>query len=175
MAREGKWRELEQLFNENRINVSDDISWPPLDGAINQYDEIIAVLNKYDRFQRNIELPANAKPGDIFDAEKLVRGYYFSPVGSSPVSFGQRALKGVITDYHLEYEIVIKGPIDKTAKTGKIIPWHGHEGGALQTKFSNAEWFELIRDKKVQLNLKSSPSGMFEILPGGKVKLLRLP
>lgn len=171
LTKEEKWAELEQLFKANGINKN----WPPLSGATNAYEEILSVGKRFDRYQKTVRLPKGSQVGDVIEAKEVVFGSYFSPVGSRPITYTERALEGQMTEYVLEYEILIKQPINKTGISGTIIPWHGWKGGAIQTKFSDAAWRNLIEEGKIELTLKSSPSGMFEVLPNGKLKLLKLP
>ena len=81
------------------------------------------------------------------------------------------------SSYDLYYEIEILEELPFTGELADIIPWHGYEGLGEQMKFGfptewgRDTWAKLIREDKVRITIKSSPSGKYDVLPDGKIKM----
>jgi len=167
---EEKWDELELLFKNNNLNRK----WPPADGGYNIVKVQTIKPGKYDRYQKTLITDEQ----NITEAfEPTFTGSFTSPLDDVKLPYEKRALEGPENSYDLYYEIEVLEELPFTGDLADIIPWHGYEGKGKQMKFNFPKewdletWSRLQRDNKIKITIKSSPSGKYDILPDGKIKL----
>ncbi|WP_233194528.1 glycohydrolase toxin TNT-related protein [Aquimarina sp. I32.4] len=169
LYKQGKWRELETLFNNNNLNGS----WPPANGGFNIVDDVpIKTGQKFDRYSGNFGIDTNGNP--------ILGGSFTSPLNKgTPYKFGQRALNKSKGEYDFYYEIEVLQDLPFKAQNADVIPWFGQIGGAKQSMWKMPmdeitgypkTWNKLAEEGYIKITIKGSPSGNFSNLTGTIIK-----
>lgn len=147
--------------------------WPPANGGFNKILVQPAPPDKFDRYQKEVEL--DAKTGN-----PKITGSFTSPIPSTGAfDYEARALEGQEKDYDLMYEIEVLKPLPFMGEEATIIPWHGHQGNGTQTKILFPpydpvikdypwSWERLQREGYINITYKNSPSGKLLVSSDGK-------
>lgn len=171
--------------------------WPPANGGYQRQTVQLKEGDRYDRYQGTVFNkalnPVTKKPdldhvtGDEFEVK--FGGNFVSPLGQAglpdaPQSFESRALNMAEDQYPFKYTIEILQDVPSDAVYGElanVIPWYGQPGGGTQldirfpkeypkgTPWKYAEWQQMQNLEFAKIDLQSSPSGQFEVLPDNKV------
>ncbi|CAA7387244.1 glycohydrolase toxin TNT-related protein [Chryseobacterium fistulae] len=167
LYKEGKWIELEGLFNANKLNGG----WPPANGGYNIKDDVpFQAGQKFDRYSGAI---------GSYDGTGIptLGGSFTSPIINGYVySFEQRALNKPENTYDFYYEIdVLNNLLSFTSQTADVIPWFNQVGGGKQTMWKipidpttgyQKTWNKLAEEGYIKVTIKKSPSGKFPKLVG---------
>lgn len=132
------------------------------------------IPGKYDRYQKTLILDEQTLT-DPF--KPTFTGTFTSPLDNGKLPYEARALEGSENSYHLYYEIEILEELTFTGDLADVIPWHGHIGEGVQMNFNFPTdwkydtWSKLLREDKIKITIKSSPSGKYDVLSNGMIKL----
>ncbi len=172
LYKQGKWRELEDLFKKNNLNGN----WPPANGGFNIIDDVsIKAGQKYDRYSGSFGIDKNGNP--------ILGGSFTSPLNKgTPYQFSQRALNKPIGDYDFYYEIEVLKDLPFKAQNADVIPWFGQKGGAKQSMWKlpidettgyPKTWNKLADEGYIKITIKESPSGKFSDLKNLTIQKLK--
>ncbi|PKF76033.1 glycohydrolase toxin TNT-related protein [Chryseobacterium sp. PMSZPI] len=165
LYKQGKWSELEALFNANKLNGG----WPPANGGYNIVDEVpILPGQKFDRYSGAINYSGTGTPtfGGNFTSP-IINGYVYT--------FTQRALNQAENKYDFYYEIDVLNSLPFKSQTADIIPWFNQTGNGKQTMWKipidittgyQKTWNKLAEEGYIKITIKKSPSGKYNNLVG---------
>ena len=171
--------------------------WPPGNGGYQRQTVQLKKGDSYDRYQGSVfnktqnpvtmDFDLDHVTGDEFKVK--FGGNFVSPlVPSAPQSFESRALNMAEDKYPFKYTIEILQDVPTDAvysELANVIPWYGQPGGGTQldirfpkeyptgTPWNRQEWQQMQDQGFAKIELQSSPSGQFEVLPKNKVRQLR--
>lgn len=176
---EQNWGELYDLFQREHLNPVTDAKgittyWPPANGGYNIRKGQRLIPAKYDRYQKTL-IPREQSLTDPFNP--TFTGTYTSPLDNGKLPYEARALEGLENSYDLYYEIEILEELTFTGDLADVIPWHGFKGEGVQMNFNFPTdwkydtWSKLLREDKIKITIKSSPSGKYDVLSNGMIKL----
>ncbi|UOQ52602.1 glycohydrolase toxin TNT-related protein [Hymenobacter cellulosivorans] len=197
------WKAVEDLVKSSYyVDPADGNSkplnghWPPANGGYQRRNVQLKKGDVFDRYQGDVvdkkpdpANPANKLPleaGDEFNVTFI--GTFMSPMGTAgtppvPQSFESRALDRAENKYPLAYtvEVLNDVPIDLVeGELAEVIPWYGQPGGGTQMRllfkdntWRYQEWKQMQDQGFLKVDLKSSPSGDYKVLPNNRAKKLK--